>query len=425
MIAAMSSDAHVSEVRPVRPLAPPRIRRLRVLAGGVLVVLVGAAFHAALPWILPIALLEGPMVQNVTTQGAHLVWFTSRSGVTTVELLDEGAPAPGPVVANGARHEARIDGLRPNSVYRYRIRGDGATLIEKAFQTAAITDQPVKFVVFGDSGRGTTAQYRLAAGITEAQPDFVVHTGDVIYPDGARRRFRERFFRPYREVLARVAFWPSLGNHDVSKETNGEPYREVFSLPENGPEGVTPEANYWFDAGPMRFVVIDTNYRAPAGTTEAELESRVAPWIEQVLADAPAWRVAVFHHPPYTAGSHKPDPVIQRLIVPALERAGVQVVFNGHDHLYIRTHPIRAGEVVAADGGGITYVVTGAGGAKLYDALPPEQRPPYVAALNNEVHSFTKVEADAVYMRMQQIDVDGNVLDDWTIRRSTPSPPAE
>jgi 3',5'-cyclic AMP phosphodiesterase CpdA len=66
------------------------------------------------------------------------------------------------------------------------------------------------------------------------------------------------------------------------------------------------------------------------------------------------WIVVALHHPPFSAGFHGSDSVMQDVFVPILEEYGVDIVFAGHDHDYQRSHVIN----------GVTYVVTGAG-AKL------------------------------------------------------------
>ena len=208
-----------------------------------------------------------------------------------------------------------------------------------------------------------------------------------------------------------MCFWPCLGNHDIAEPDLGAPYLEVFELPENGPTGSTPERSYWFDYAAARIAVIDINLDEP------QLRDVVAPWLTDVMSEpGPRWKFVSLHHPPYTGGAYQPDQRVQNALVPVFEAVGVDIVFAGHDHMYQRTAPIRAGEVVE-EGAGVVYVVSGAGGALIYDALPPDQRPAYVIALNDEVHSFTRVNIDGDTLRLRQIAVDGEVIDDWTLRK--------
>jgi hypothetical protein len=391
------------------PLPPRRRRALRV--AGIVLGLAGATVAATwlAPLVLPTRIVEGPLVQQTTETGALLVWYTSRSSRCGLELPGDPAGAECSVGGEGSRHVATIGGLSPGGSYEYRIREGRRLLFDGRLQTNRPRGQPFRFFVFGDSGRGTGEQYRLAEQMTRQRPDFILHTGDLVYPDGARRKYEERFFRPYAELLSSVTFWPSLGNHDVSKPALGGPYLEVFELPTNGPPAVAAERCYWFDYGEARLVVIDSNL------DEETLAGAVAPWLRRVFEESAArWRIVCFHHPPYTAGSHDPDVRVQRALVPAFDAARVHLVFSGHDHLYERMRPLRAGRIVGQDEGTL-YIVSGCGGAKLYDVLPPDKRPGYLATFNNSVHSYTEVSVGSERIHGRQIAIDGAVLDEWSL----------
>jgi hypothetical protein len=352
--------------------------------------------------------------------GAHevtLVWYMTRPVNDGLEVtIEHGSGQAFPVETKDRRCRATLTGLESGQTYSYAISLGRRTLAADKLRTNKPAGEPFDFVVFGDSGSGSQEQYRLAAQMTTLDPDFILHTGDLIYGAGERHKYRERFFLPYGDLLRRVAFWPSLGNHDVLEPSFGKPYLEVFELPENGPPSQPPERNHWFDYASAGIAIVDSNIE------EAALRDEVAPWLRDVLAASGAlWKFVVFHHPPYTGGHYPPDQKIQRTLVPVFESTGVDLVFNGHDHMYQRTHPIRDG-TRAEDGEGVVYIVSGAGGARLYDALPPDQRPPYVAVLNNQVHSFTHVSVTGSELTLQQIALGGEILDHWTLRKPTAPP---
>src|SRR5262245_39258783 len=85
-------------------------------------------------------------------------------------------------------------------------------------------------------------------------------------------------------------------------------------------------------------------------------------WLENDLAATRLfWRIVFFHHPPFAAGPNQNDAqciLARERIVPILERHGVQLVFNGHEHSYQRTEPLLAGHIVRPDQG-IVYMTTG------------------------------------------------------------------
>ncbi len=401
---------------PQRAAAHPRTVLLWIL----LLCLVAAALYAAAPWLLPARIREGPLVQMAGPDAVTLIWYTTRPVACGVLFVDPGraerfVPAEA-TATDGYRYCVRLTGLTPGQRYPYRIRAGGRDLSAALlFETARVADEDLAFIVFGDSGRGSRAQYELAAAMLRTDPpaDFLLHTGDIIYPDGERAGYEARFFAPYRALLSRVAFWPCLGNHDVN-DNGGAAYRAVFEAPENGPPGLPPEHHYWFDYAAVRVAVVDTN------VDEAVLRDRVAPWLREVLAaPGPRWRFVAFHHPPYTAGKYRPDERVQRTLVPVLEETGVDVVFNGHDHNFQRTHPLRGGQVVPA-GSGVVYVVTGAGGARLYDVAPAP--PPYIADYADDRWSFTHVIVRGDELTLRQIGTDGVAFSRVTWRKTAAEP---
>jgi 3',5'-cyclic AMP phosphodiesterase CpdA len=401
----------------LRPL--PRARRIagvhpRIILLAVLTaIVVACGLYLAAPWILPVRVYEGPMVQLASPDAVTLEWFTTRPAESAVYVSGGGVEQRIAAAADGTRNVARVSGLSPGVSYTYEIHaGRRALTSGLVFQTVRPPTEPYNFIVFGDSGMGNRVQFLLADDMASAQPpaDFVLHTGDLVYNRGERRLYEERLFAPYRRLLARVNFWPCLGNHDVDADDRAPAYEAVYELPANGPVGLPAGHNYWFDYSTSRIAVLDTN------ADEVTLHDRVAPWLSEVMADpSRRWRFVAFHHPPYTGGKYMPDERLQRALVPALDAAGVDVVFNGHDHNYQRTYPLRDGRVVGP-GEGVVYVVTGAGGAQLYPARQP--RPAFIAALNDQHFSFTQVTVDGDELRLRQVALGGEVLDETSWQKS-------
>lgn len=104
---------------------------------------------------------------------------------------------------------------------------------------------------------------------------------------------------------------------------------------------------------------------------------------------------------------------MRQAIVPILERYGVQLVLNGHEHTYQRTYPLL-GDKVSADSGAITYVISGGGGAEaLY--YPPDDR----IALSTGVNHYLRVEVSGGALTVHAIASGGNEIDSF---RLTPPP---
>jgi Calcineurin-like phosphoesterase/Iron/zinc purple acid phosphatase-like protein C len=371
-------------------------------------------------------LASGPMVQQVSSNAFSVVWYDRSPKTTKCQARAETGELFDVRSINAdkfGRRVATFKGLAPDTKYTYRL-GDGKE-DSRSYTTrtapAPSTDAPAKgfrILAFGDSGSGDAEQYKLAKEMLNHEPAVAVHTGDLIYPDGERSDYPAKFYDPYAKLIANVPFYPCPGNHDVRTE-RAAPMFEEFELPTNGPAGETPERNYWFDYGQVRFVAIDTNvYRE-------KLKNIIAPWMEKVLSEpGPRWKICYFHHPVYSNGNYGPTRKLWNTIVPVMEKCGVQLVLSGHDHLFERTFPIRDRKIVKP-GKGIVYITTGAGGAELYSEK--SQPIPEIEASFDGSHSFTIIDVDANALKLKQIDIKGAVIDTYviphrdTIRASEPT----
>lgn len=391
-----------------------RSRRIgRVLLGCIVFVLAAWGAYALLQEVGSATLVGGPMVQNVSSEAATVIWYMSRPSIGGIEVRDErGASVfAAPSANEETRHRARVSGLHPDRAYGYAVFADGRRVGGGTIHTSPVEARAYKFAVLGDTGRASPQQFSIGARMAEMKPDFVLHTGDVVYPGGERLDYPDKFFAPYAALLTSVCLWPVLGNHDAGEPTLGGDYLGVFELPENGPAGATAEANYWFDYGETRIVAIDTNVE------EGELSGRVAGWLRTALKDErPRWRFVLMHHPPYTVGKHRPDERVQRVLVPIFEECRVDLVFAGHDHLYERTHPMSGG-TRAESGTGVVYVVSGAGGAQLYKARPVVERPEHFAVVYDQTHGFTWIEVNGDELRLRHLSVSGETIDDWSMSK--------
>ncbi|MCK6456656.1 MAG: metallophosphoesterase [Phycisphaerae bacterium] len=417
------------EAQPTTSQSPsPRTRRLTLAA---LFALAAAAGSYKLNQVYRPALVHGPLLQIGESGQLRVVWQAAGpSGpVRTGEVRwpDRGNPTRTRVASADATTmnflAAAIDGATlPDSFwYELRARGLlGQSLVlsrEDGVRRPAEAGRTFRFLAFGDSGNGSNTQRALVEQMLLSRPDLVIHTGDLVYPKGEAADYPANFFIPNRELIARAPFMPSLGNHDVATE-QGRPYLDTFVLPENGPPGLPPERNYWFDVGDARFVALDTNRDTQRGAiSESQMREVVAPWLRRVLTAAGGrWKFVYFHHPPYTNATHRPEDqqFVKDIFVPVFDACRVDVVFCGHNHLYERTKPIRDDRVVPP-GDGTVYIVTGAGGVSRYpEALPPLV---YIAAYNDSAFSFTRVDVGPEKLSLTQLDDRGRVIDTLTLGR--------
>lgn len=349
----------------------------------------------------------GPLVQRVDTNAFSLVWWDGAAVSASVEARDaRGAVHRATLQHRGRRWLARIEGLRAGAAYTYAIRGRdvaGALTFQHSAEvrTAPAPGGRFSFAVVGDSGDGSARTARLADRILAYRPDLLLHTGDLVYKRGAWADYPNAFFEPFARLAAQVPIYPVLGNHDVLT-LDGRPFLSTFDLPRNGPSGGEADRCYEFCFGGVTFVALDSSKDA------RDLAAQQVPWLDSLLAESsPHWRFAFFHHAPYSAGRHGSDQALQRALVPALERAGIDAVFNGHNHTYVRTAPLLRG--VVETNGGIVYVTSGQGGPEHSGGL--RDTPSFVEVSRDGGVSFTFVEVADDHLTLSQIDEAGRVLD--------------
>jgi len=85
-------------------------------------------------------------------------------------------------------------------------------------------------------------------------------------------------------------------------------------------------------------------------------------------------------------------------------RAKLDIVFAGHDHSYERTKPMD----------GVTYVVSGNGGQRLY-----EHPHDYTALFYNEKHGLTLVTIEGARLLLRHVNVDGKEIDRLELNKAS------
>jgi len=337
-------------------------------------------------------IVRGPMIQIGDTDGRTAMVIAWRTNRKSKVYIDYGPSAQyGHRISETEprlRHALVLSGLHPNSHYYYRIVNGERIMAQAVFQTGKTADRPIRFSVFGDSGSGSGRQARLAELIGKYAPDFIVHTGDVVYWDGKDEDYPAKFYVPYQKLLDRIPMFPVLGNHDVMT-ANGQAWFDNFVLPGN-------ERYYRFDYGNISFVALDANNADQAS----------ADWLERALIDSKQqWKIAYFHIPPFSNRKGRQGNLAARARwVPLLERYGVDLVFCGHDHMYTRYRRHN----------GIYYIVEGLGGYSRQEINPDAEN---VEVTSNQEYGFGLVDVAGRQLTFKHITELGQVLDSLVIKK--------
>lgn len=195
----------------------------------------------------------------------------------------------------------------------------------------------VRFGIIGDTGTGTKQQHQVADVMVQYRTvfpyEFVLLLGDNFYGGQTPADYKKKFQDVYQRLLDnKVKFYAALGNHDQPNQR----FYENFNM--NGKE------YYRFTKGNVAFYSLNSNY----------MDKTQLKWLEDELAkDTSDWKIAFFHHPPYSSGGkHGSDKELRKVVEPLFVKYGVNVVLAGHEHFYERLKPQK----------GIYYFISGAGG---------------------------------------------------------------
>jgi len=305
---------------------------------------------------------RAPYLQMIGPNQVTLQWQTRDAERGLVRYGSDLRNLKNTAVESGMEntHKVQLRKLKPATRYYYSVGSSdkvfkGGTK-DYWFITAPEpgTAQAVRFWVLGDPGDWTKGIFDVRDSmyqwLTEnkrsGKPDldFIITTGDNAYTSGTNTQFQKAVFDPFEDVLRNVAYWPTYGNHDARRWA----FYNMFSFPTNAELGgiASNSTHYYsFDYARIHFVFLDTQ------ESDLSKDGKMLNWLRRDLSKTKQqWLITVFHHPPYTKGTHDSDDSsdssgrlveVRQNINPILEQYGVDLVLSGHSHMYERSFLIN------------------------------------------------------------------------------------
>jgi hypothetical protein len=337
-------------------------------------------------------IVGGPFVVNVTPTSATVVWIV-QNGQVTFRTQSGAEPKVSPSLQ---AEKTTLGGLKPNTRYDYEVPDHPEA--KGSFKTPPTTAEPApfQFLLYGDTRTRHDVHRRVVSEILKHQsPDFILQSGDMV-EDGNDSSLWPIFFGIERDLLRQTAFYPTLGNHE--RDTNY--FREFF-------QHNTPY--YSFDWGNGHFIVINSDI-ANVSASQRERDmfwAEQTRWLEDDLAthQGADYRFVIAHHPPFTAVARRQgDNPHMTALVPMFEQYHVSAALFGHDHNY--QHYLK---------NGIHYIISGGGGAPLYDVSKP---PNEILRKVTSIENFVMVSVNGKTAQVKAVDIDGNTLEEFEISGS-------
>jgi len=273
-------------------------------------------------------------------------------------------------------------------------------------------DKQLHFIAYGDTrftdpadtnAANPEARRELVKAIANAHPDFVTFGGDITYNgnDANDWKVYDSETAIWREKHIRV--YPALGNHDL----HGDLKVSLANYFQRYPE-LDHSLYYSVSTGNVLMLTLDSALEETSGVQGEWLKSKL-----DALPSEVDFVIIVLHHPPYTSssdekkfgGGHSARPAEQALARFLEERQKSLrariVVFAGHVHNY-EHHEY----------GGVTYFVTGGGGAHAY---PIERKPGdfYQSKEINYHYLDVSVEPGKMVTTMNRLELKKGVAS-WT-----------
>ena len=271
---------------------------------------------------------------------------------------------------------------------------------------------PFRFVALGDTRFTEVKNPEVSNGeirraivqaVAEQKPAFISFGGDIVYRGDKPGDWSVWDSETAAWRAEKIPVYPALGNHDL----HGNERTALSNYFQRFPE-LQEHRYYSARIANCLLLVLDSSFDETSGPQ--------GEWLKQMLDPVPAdvaFVLVVLHHPPYTSSSNaetyggghssrNSEHALARLLEEkqATSRARF-VVFAGHVHNYERH-----------EHGGVTYFVTGGGGAHPYriERAPSD---PFQSTTVNYHYLLCDVSQESMKVTMNRVEiVDGKPQ--WT-----------
>ena len=352
-------------------------------------------------------------VKNPETMKA-VCWLTSVNAPTQVlQYKEEGAGEWITVDADTELHtftkggnsavninSVILTGLTPATTYEYRVGSEDAYSEVFTFKTAEKKDG-AKFFVLGDMQSEDISNITAITDIiAKGNYDFGIQTGDMVDDTTEYRSWVDVTNILGVSALNSVDTIHVLGNHEYAGDATAEKSKSLYALPDSNPGGY-----YSVNYGNVYIAVI--NYSGNVNEYKEALK-----WVvNDAKASDATWKILSLHQPPYYTNVGGGNGDVHSIVPDAVDEAGINVVFSGHDHSYSRTAPMKGGKVCED---GSLYFICGSSGEKKY-SIGKNDSFNFDIATQDYDGVYLSVETTKHTFTVKTYNVDGSLLDNYTL----------
>jgi hypothetical protein len=245
-------------------------------------------------------------------------------------------------------------------------------------QSSVVSDTPYPddifcFIAYGDTrsnspGNVSPIHEQLVGLYLEHDPELILNVGDLVYHGGEWYQYAD--FNESIQLVWEydIPYFIAAGNHEMYTDdwVNDPSFTNYTAFVDYSDVAAAcggTELYYSFDANGTHFTFLNTETDWNWDTGDYTCSADQMAWLTEDLAATGKddFIVVVFHRPYFGSSDSLSKASIRDDFHALFVEHGVDLVFNGHEHLYYRTIQ-----------DGIHYVVTGGGGAPLVVNLPQE-----------------------------------------------------
>ncbi|HKM29557.1 MAG TPA: metallophosphoesterase family protein, partial [Bacilli bacterium] len=359
--------------------------------------------------------ITGTFVEYTTKDDTGFASATQVAGqCQAITYRDQGISAD----ITDYKCEATLTNLASDTEYIYHI---GKTNFSAFYSFMTSGTSAFTFLYFSDVHAYTPIPSRVDAAqrlVTAIESKYrnlklVVTGGDMT----AYGTYRDQWTSYYGlSMFSKYVVASTPGNHEyyhiaddkAVMGVDGEKYFNMYTNnPKNGAVGVK-NTTYYFTYGNVLFISLNSEAYRIANQPAAYAENQRV-WLEEVLANNPSQYTVIFHHAPHYGGAAVTSSMWD--LQPIMDKYGVDLVLNGHDHVYTRSNRIYNGDNCSDSKKGAIYITGSAIGDRwaLEEVLSTDK---YVAKkIANDVSLAMGITVSNDYMMVKTYNETGVIVD--------------
>lgn len=301
-------------------------------------------------------------------------WYTKSETASVVKIFKSGVDISDTLIFSepvckewkgSYMHKVTVSGLESGTDYTYVV-GNGSLWSEEGSFRTDDGDSRLSFIAIADVQSSSRENFEVGSRVLKkafeqnGNADFVVNLGD--FTNDSTNEEWNLYDEVFGDLNRTYTIAPVAGNHDGLGVWHW--FDNMFDLDTSESVQTLNGINYSFDCGNAHFSVLNTNDLLSLSLSQLE-------WLKNDLASTDRdWKIVFMHKSPYTLGKDGkwPDALyLQKSLTEVLDEGGADIVFSGHDHMYLRTKKLKDN---ALSDDGTTYVLSGTAGAKRYQIRP-------------------------------------------------------